>query len=140
MVEAGVSFWICLASAVVLSGVFCLEARSVLRLRREGVRTEGTVVDNVEKTSQSKRRWVPVVAFTDVEGYHVEFVPRAQSGRSLPLGRTVKVIYLRDKPWAARMNAWSDLWLATTLLIVFLIGNGWAVIDLGSQVMTVGGM
>ncbi|QPP06055.1 DUF3592 domain-containing protein [Streptomyces bathyalis] len=133
--EAGVSFWICLTSAVVLSGLFCLEVRSVLRLRREGVRTEGTVVDNVEKTAESRRRWVPVIAFTDTEGYRVEFAPRARSGRPLPLGRTVRVIYLRDSPCDARMNSWGDLWLGITLLAVFLTGNGWALIGLGPQVM-----
>lgn len=141
MVNAGTSFWICLASAVVLSGVMYLEVRSVLRLRREGVRTEGTVVDNVERTSErSRKRWAPVIAFTDAEGYHVEFAPRAGSGRPLPLGRTVKVIYLRDKPWAARRNCWADLWLGVTLLVVFLIGLGTALTDLGTQVMAEGGM
>jgi hypothetical protein len=140
MVDAGVSFWICLVSAVVFAGVVCLELRSVLRLRREGVRTEGTVVDNVAKTSERRRRWVPVIAFDDAEGYLVEFVPRAQSGRSMPLGRTVKVIYPHDKPQAARIDRWADLWLGVTLLVTLLIGAGWAAIDLGTQVTAVGGM
>ncbi|MCH6161590.1 DUF3592 domain-containing protein [Streptomyces marispadix] len=140
MVDAGISFWICLAGAVSFSGVLCLEARSVLRLRREGVRAEGTVVDNVEKAEPRRRRWVPVIAFTDAEGYHVEFVSRVQSGRSLPLGRTVSVIYPRENPWAARIDRWADLWLGVTLLVVMLAGDGWALIGLGMQVAAEGGV
>lgn len=141
VVDPDVSVWICLASAVVLSGALFLELRSVLRLRSEGLRAEGTVIDNVEKTSErSKKRWVPVIAFTDAEGYGVEFAPRAHSGKSMPVGSTVPVVYLRDKPAAARRNSWGDLWLLTHLLAVLLAGNWWAVIALTAQLMTRGGV
>lgn len=140
MVDAGVSFWITLGGGVVFASVLCLELRSVLRLRREGVRTEGTVVDNVEKASKRKRRWVPVIAFDDTEGYPVEFVPRAQTGRTMPLGRTVRVIYLHERPQAARIDRWADLWFGVTILAAFLIGVTVAAIDLGTQVTAAGGM
>lgn len=140
-VDAGVSFWISVVAAVVLTGVLCLEGRTVLRLRRAGLRTDGRVIDNVDRTPghRSKRTWRPVIAFTDIEGYHVEFTPRAGSGRGMPLGHTVKVIYLRDRPWAARTDSWASLWLTSTLLSVALVQLGWAVTGLGAQVMAAGG-
>lgn len=139
--DPGVSVWICLAGAVAVSVVLGLEIRAVLVLRSEGVRTEGTVVDNAEKASQkSKKRWVPVIAFTDAEGYEVEFAPRAQSGKAMPVGSTVQVVYLPRKPAAARRDTWSDLWLLVHLLAVLLAGAWWATFGLAMGLMTTGGV
>ncbi len=112
-------FFVCLICGIAILGVAFTEGRAAGRLRRDGLRTRGTVVDNVEVRGDSGKVWVPVICFTDNLGCPVEFSPSVRTGRKWPPGRTVKVIYLPDRPHAARVDSWWELRFIALLLLVF---------------------
>ncbi|MEV8631672.1 DUF3592 domain-containing protein [Streptosporangium sp. NPDC051023] len=112
-------FLFCLICGLAIWGVAFAVNRAASRLRREGLRAQGTVIDNVEVRGDSGREWVPVIGFTDNLGYPVEFSPSVRTGRKWPPGRTVKVVYLPDRPHAARVESWSELRLGALGLFVF---------------------
>lgn len=98
---------LCGAAALLLLGVALRDATVVRQLRRRGTRTRGVVVDNVRVTDDSGPMWVPVIAFTDQQGYRVEFSPRIRgTGMGLPTGREVGVVYLAHNPQTARVLMW----------------------------------
>ena len=84
-------------AAVLLAGVLwsivrALRAESAsARLRREGVRATGTVVDNT-MTSTAQRRLVfsPVVEFRALSGQQVSAAALQQAATSWPRGATAK--------------------------------------------------
>ncbi|MEV0372499.1 DUF3592 domain-containing protein [Streptomyces sp. NPDC050636] len=79
------------------------EALVVRRLRRDGIRTRGVVVDNVRSDSDGSI-WVPVIAFRDQQGHRVKFTPRIRgSGLGLATGCNVPVVYLPRDPQSARV-------------------------------------
>lgn len=98
---------LCTGAGVLLLGVALQDAVVVRRLRREGIRTRGVVVDNVRVTDSDGPSWAPVVAFTDRYGHRVEFTTRMRgSGLGLPTGREVPVVYLAHNPQTARVHIW----------------------------------
>lgn len=79
------------------------EGLVVRRLRRDGVRTQGVVVDNV-RCDDDGSVWVPVIAFRDQRGHRVQFTPRLRgAGLKLDTGREVPVVYLPREPSSARV-------------------------------------
>lgn len=114
-----------MAGMVVFGGFLVLgwgfrEASTVLRLRRRGLLAQGRVVQNVRRTARSgEPSWIPVIAFTDAAGHHVEFTPQATgTGLGLSTGRTVEVIYLPENSQDARVNSRGHL-LAPPLAAAF---------------------
>ncbi|MEU0477209.1 DUF3592 domain-containing protein [Streptomyces olivaceus] len=104
----------------------------VRRLRRHGIRTTGTVVDNVrvQGSNDSGPTWAPIVAFPDQHGYRVEFTPSLRGvGLGLPTGRQVPVVYLPHNPQAARVLTRRHM----TGPVVFLLAMG--VLFLGLSVV-----
>lgn len=99
------SVLVCGTVSVLLLGVALRDAVLVRRLRRQGIRTRGLVVDNVRTGDRgSGPEWAPVIAFVDQRGYRVEFTPRMRgTGMGLATGREVPVVYLADDPQAARV-------------------------------------
>jgi hypothetical protein len=91
---------ITLVAAVTLLGVLWSIVRALrdesasARLRREGVRATGTVVDNT-MTSTPQRRLVfsPVVEFRSMSGQQVSAPAQQTAATSWPRGATVEVIY-----------------------------------------------
>ncbi|MFF4112832.1 DUF3592 domain-containing protein [Streptomyces sp. NPDC001714] len=106
------------------------EGTVVHRLRRHGVHTWGSVVDNVRTRDSDGPKWVPVIAFTDRSGYRVEFSPRVQgSGMGLATGRQVAVVYLAQNPQIARVRMWRHV----VGPVVFLVFGG--LVFLGAGVL-----
>ncbi|MEU6147737.1 hypothetical protein ABZ848_46255 [Streptomyces sp. NPDC047081] len=65
----------------------------VRRLRHNGTRAQGLVVDNVRTRQADGPTWVPVIAFTDRLGCRVEFSPRLRGGGlGAATGREVTVV------------------------------------------------
>lgn len=107
-----------LGGTALLIGAF-FEARAVLRLRCRGLRTEGTVIDNVRADGEGgSKLWVPVVGFTDHRGHEVEFDLGVHTRWKKRLGSTVPVIYLPERAPNARRDVWWNLWWPTSALIV----------------------
>ncbi|MFJ5530826.1 DUF3592 domain-containing protein [Streptomyces sp. NPDC093261] len=101
---------LCGTAGLLLLGWAAGDARVVRRLRREGIRTRGVVVDNVRVHDGDGPAWTPVVAFTDQRGHRVEFSPRMRgSGLGLATGREVPVLYLGHHPQTARVHMWRHL-------------------------------
>ena len=107
---------LCALGGVTLLTWAFFESRAVLRLRRRGVRTEGTVIDNVPG---ERRLWVPIVVFTDQRGHRVEFDLGMHTRWKRRIGSTVPVIYLPEQAPEARRNVWWQLWLPTFALVLF---------------------
>src|SRR4030088_866827 len=90
------------------AGVVCLvsavrESVVTSRLRRHGVRVEGTVVERVHSTG-GESDWLSVIEFADRDGLAVRF--RAHAGGAalaLRIGRRVPVVYPPGTPSAARV-------------------------------------
>ena len=93
-----------------LGGLFCLgfgvrEVRGQARLRRIGVHGEGVVVRHDVRASEGGRTYTPVVAFTDERGTHREIRGRVSgTRRPAAVGTRVPVVYLPDRPQAARLD------------------------------------
>ncbi|MCX4586025.1 DUF3592 domain-containing protein [Streptomyces sp. NBC_01481] len=100
----------CGAAALLVLGAALRETVVVRRLRQHGTRTQGVVVDNVRSSDSEGPTWVPVIAFTDLNGHRVEFAPRARgTGLGLATGREVGVVYLPHAPQTARVLMWRHL-------------------------------
>ncbi|MGW1490508.1 DUF3592 domain-containing protein [Streptomyces sp. NPDC002402] len=119
----------CGAAALLVLGAALRETVVVRRLRQHGTRTQGVVVENVRTTDSDGPTWVPVIAFTDLRGYRVEFSPRARgTGMGLATGREVEVVYLPHDPQTARVVMWRHtVGPAVSLLIGGLVFLGFAV-------------
>ncbi|WP_405583765.1 DUF3592 domain-containing protein [Streptomyces sp. NBC_01092] len=122
---------LCWAAAVLLLVVAVREGFQVRRLRIEGIRTHGVVVDNVRTSdSDGGPMWVPVIAFTDQSGYRVEFSPKVRgSGMGLATGRQVPVIYFAHNPQNARVlmrrHMQGTVWFALFGGLAFLGAAVW---------------
>lgn len=81
--------------AVLLSTVRALGAGPAkARLRRDGVRATGTVVDNaLTATPQRRVLFSPVVQFRSRSGEQVRGAAQQASARSWPRGATVEIVY-----------------------------------------------
>lgn len=100
----------CGAAALLILGAALRETVVVRRLRQRGTRTQGLVVENVRSNDSEGPTWVPVIAFTDLRGYRVEFTPRARgTGMGLATGREVGVVYLPHDPQTARVLMWRHM-------------------------------
>ncbi|MBP2052676.1 hypothetical protein J2Z21_005663 [Streptomyces griseochromogenes] len=76
----------CGAVALLLLGLAVREAVVVRRLKRDGVRAQGVVVDNTRDDYSDGFNWVPVIAFVDQQGHRVEFSPKMR-GTGMNLAR-----------------------------------------------------
>jgi hypothetical protein len=120
--DGSVGTAICGAVSVLLFGFGLRDAVLVRRLRRQGMRTWGVVVDNVRvNNGESGPTWAPVIAFADQRGHRVEFTPRMRGGgMGLPTGRQVPVVYLAHDPQTARVQMWRHM----TGPVVFVLAVG----------------
>jgi hypothetical protein len=96
---------ITLLAAVVLVGVMwsligAMRAESAnARLRRDGVRATGTVLDNtMTSTAQRRLLFSPVVEFRSRDGRPVQHAAQQVSATSWPRGATVEVAYDPEDP------------------------------------------
>lgn len=110
---------LCIAIGLFLYAYALRDARLVWRLRREGVRTEGLVVANVDHQVRNQNRKqnqnlkqkqnrntipTPVIQFHDRQGHEVEFTTAIQGiGLGLAAGRRVEVMYLPGESQKARV-------------------------------------
>ncbi|MFD7500508.1 DUF3592 domain-containing protein [Streptomyces sp. NPDC059850] len=96
---------LCIAIGLLAYGYALRDARLVLRLRREGLRTEGIVVANVADRRDRNPIQTPVIRFRDHQGHDVRFTPAASGiGLGLATGRHVDVVYLPTDPQKARVR------------------------------------
>jgi hypothetical protein len=94
--------------AVILTGVallgfwaICREFLLLARLRRNGVRTTGTVTGHLRGSGSVDR---PVIEFSDRHGRPVRYSPSwGGQKKFVPLGNQVAVAYLADDPRKARL-------------------------------------
>ncbi|MBX7554229.1 DUF3592 domain-containing protein [Streptomyces sp. NPDC048665] len=101
---------LCALAAVLLFAVAWREAAVVRRLRRDGIRARGVVVDNTRVAEDDGHIWVPVIAFHDQQGHRVEFSPRMRgTGMGLETGREVPVVYEGRHPQTARVRMWRHM-------------------------------
>ncbi|MET8446098.1 DUF3592 domain-containing protein [Streptomyces sp. NPDC005209] len=101
---------VCGGVGIVLLGCAARDAVVVRRLRRDGIRTRGVVVDNVRVNDSDGPSWAPVIAFHDHLGHRVEFTTKIRGiGMGLPTGREVPVVYLGQNPQTARVAMWRHL-------------------------------
>ncbi|MFD3944622.1 DUF3592 domain-containing protein [Streptomyces sp. NPDC058579] len=99
----GIGIALCVVASVALLGAALQDGLTVRRLRLHGVRTHGMVVDNV-RADTDQPMWIPVIEFTDQQGYQVRFTPKGQgTGMGIPTGRRVDVLYMADNPQTARV-------------------------------------
>lgn len=90
------------------------------RLETSGVRTQGTVVGKVKTFSSgptgkgSTTTYRPLVEFDSADGRTLRF---AGSGRvhDFPVGRTVTVVYLPDRPAVAGIDDFSTRWMGPAI-------------------------
>ncbi len=87
-------------------------------------KTTGTVIGY--KSSRSNRGGVThaeVVEFQGPNGQTIQFTEKAYLGRFIfREGQTVKVSYNPDKPTSARVNKFTTLYLAPTILVMVGLG------------------
>lgn len=98
------------------------------RFMAQAARTEGTVVDLVDGR--------PVVRFTDHTGEAVEFKsPTSSNPPSFHVDEKVEVLYLRDRPRQAEINAFLPMWFGVLMLgglgsLFFSIAAGMVIVPL----------
>ncbi|MFI0822416.1 DUF3592 domain-containing protein [Streptomyces sp. NPDC021098] len=130
---------LCVAIGLFLYACALRDARLVRRLHREGVRTEGLVVANVDRQAQKQNQkqnrnqtrkqkqnrhttQTPVIQFHDRQGHEVEFTTAIQGiGLGLPTGRRVEVMYLPGESRKARV--WMRRQLVGPTLGMILAGT-----------------
>jgi hypothetical protein len=112
------------AGPLVLVGA-AVEARTQRRLRREGVRVEGTVVRHEVETDAStegRSALFAIVAYPDAHGATHECRSVSSGTRNWPIGRSVPVVYLPQSPAKGRIDTASQRRMSVgVLLIVGLI-------------------
>ncbi|WP_433171687.1 DUF3592 domain-containing protein [Actinoallomurus sp. CA-150999] len=114
------------------AGAWCLrlsvrEGRLMSRLRRSGLRTEGTVTQRERKRSGDDWTWASVIEFTDGQGRHTEFTSH---GLDLAVGSRVPLLYSPEDPKVARVLTKHH---RANQALLFLMGLMW----LGGAVMIV---
>lgn len=126
---------LCVAIGLFLYACALRDARLVRRLRREGVRTEGLVVANVDRQARNRNQTqnlkqkqnrntipTPVIRFHDRQGHEVEFTTAIQGiGLGLATGRRVEVMYLPGESQKARV--WMRRQLVGPALGMILAGT-----------------
>ncbi|MZE41780.1 DUF3592 domain-containing protein [Streptomyces sp. SID5477] len=126
---------LCGLVGVLLLWVGLHDAARVRRLRRHGIRTTGTVVDNVRVDGHNGPSWAPVVAFVDHHGYRVEFTPSMRgSGMGLATGREVTLVYLPDDPQTARVLMRRHM----TGPVYFVLAGALAFLSVGALIAVTG--
>ena len=78
----------------------CIFRRS-FRLRTSGSFTDGVVVGSEQRLANHRAYFYPKVQFQSSGGETVVFTASAGSGRTPPIGRKVRVMYLPDTPTEA---------------------------------------
>ncbi|PKM42401.1 MAG: hypothetical protein CVV05_18445 [Gammaproteobacteria bacterium HGW-Gammaproteobacteria-1] len=91
------------------------------KLRRNGVRTMGTVVDISVSGITTEKAFYPVVEFKTDTGNKIRF--RGTTGTayspSYQQGQLVKVIYSQQEPWNAKIDNFEQLWLGPVSIGLF---------------------
>ncbi|MGW2329036.1 DUF3592 domain-containing protein [Streptomyces sp. NPDC001700] len=97
---------LCIAIGLAAYALALRDARVVLRLRREGVRTEGVVIANAADHRRGKRHptQTPTIRFRDNRGHDVQFSPASAVGLRLATGQQVGVVYLPGASRKARVH------------------------------------
>ncbi|KAF2777758.1 DUF3592 domain-containing protein [Streptomyces coelicoflavus] len=135
MAKTVVGILLCGLVGLLLLWVGLHDAARVRRLRQHGVRTTGTVVDNVRVDSNNGPSWAPVIAFVDHHGYRVEFTPSMRgSGMGLATGREVTVVYLPDDPQTARVLMRRHM----TGPVYFVLAGALAFLSVGALIAVTG--
>ncbi|MFE2333516.1 DUF3592 domain-containing protein [Streptomyces coelicoflavus] len=135
MAKTVVGILLCGLVGLLLLWVGLHDAVRVRRLRQHGVRTAGTVVDNVRVDSNNGPSWAPVIAFVDHHGYRVEFTPSMRgSGMGLATGREVTVVYLPDDPQTARVLMRRHM----TGPVYFVLAGALAFLSVGALIAVTG--
>ncbi|EHN75970.1 DUF3592 domain-containing protein [Streptomyces coelicoflavus] len=135
MAKTVVGMLLCGLVGVLLLWVGLHDAARVRRLRRHGIRTTGTVVDNVRVDGHNGPSWAPVVAFVDHHGYRVEFTPSMRgSGMGLATGREVTLVYLPDDPQTARVLMRRHM----TGPVYFVLAGALAFLSVGALIAVTG--
>ena len=91
------------------------------RLRRNGGRAMGTVVDFLISGLMADKAFYPVVEFKTDTGVKIRF--RGSTGMAYgpayQKGQIVKVIYSRQDPWKAKIDNFEQLWLGPVSIGLF---------------------
>lgn len=95
-------------------------------------RAEGVVVENIRSRSEDSYTYSPAVEFKTRDGRTVEFVSKLGSGTpAYSVGERVEVLYDVDKPEAAKINAFMDLYFGSVILGI--IGGLFCFVMVGIQ-------
>ncbi|MFD3942005.1 DUF3592 domain-containing protein [Streptomyces sp. NPDC058579] len=112
---------------LVLAGLLCVagglwEARTQVRMRRYGVRSEGVVLRHeITEQEGNSRVYAPVIGFRDEHGTHREFTSELKgSPRSPRAGAHVQVVHLPGRPETARLD--TVAYKVTVLALAFGVG------------------
>jgi hypothetical protein len=113
--------------AVFIAGVHSVVR--VRRVRRDAIRTKGTVVDH-EASRDGSKVYAPIIEFRDRMGRTHRFTSGVASSRmgrpSEVVDSIVKIIYPKDKPEEASRDSFMALWFVPFLLLVW--GGGFVLI------------
>ncbi|MDT9691657.1 DUF3592 domain-containing protein [Streptomyces sp. P9(2023)] len=105
MSDGMTAFLVCGACGLVPLLLAIREVGIVRRLRRDGIRTRGVVVDNVRSSDSEGPTWIPVIEFPGQKGRRVRFSPKIRgAGFGLKTGREVPVVYMPGDPTSARVD------------------------------------
>jgi Protein of unknown function (DUF3592) len=113
-----VSVMLLFVGAAMLAGAW-RETLMQSRLRREGVRAEGTVMRNERDPDlEGIRRTFPIVAYTDTAGDRRECRGAMGSRYGWPVDKQVEVLYLPGRPRTARIDTTSQRVAAISVLVL----------------------
>lgn len=103
---------------VILLAIAAWTALSSHRLRRDGLRADGEVIELVRKRdSDGGTTWAPVFRFTTAEGKVIEVQSSLSSSpASHAVGEPVQVLYRADTPHAARIDSFFPMWGISLIL------------------------
>lgn len=112
-----------IASGLLFMVVGGFMMRTTVYLYREGIRTEGTIVDVDTVTSHSsengtRRSYSPIVEFTDRDGRTQQMMPSLHESTRPSIGTKTAIIYDPKQPGRGVIDSGYDMWQGPVMFIL----------------------
>lgn len=118
-----------LGAALLGGGVYFLKDK--VEFFTQSIQTDGIVTDITSSGSLKKTVYYPIISFQAADGVTYSFASETGSSGAFDYnnGDKIKVRYIKEKPQAAKLDSFMELWgLPAALLlagiVVFLAGGG----------------